>query len=95
VPSSGPLLILSDHQILLEVDHQLYADARDLLLLCPELEKAPEHVYIYSLTRLSIWNARSPGLEVEPLPTDLARLPGFPSEILLKAPECANVRDRT
>ena len=84
VPSSGPLIILSDHQVLLEVDHLLYADARDLLLLCAELEKAPEHVHTYRLTPLSIWNACALGLDAEHLLADLARLArfAFPSNVL-------------
>ncbi len=77
MPASGPLIVLSDHQVLLEVDDLLYADARDLLLLCAELEKAPEHVHTYRLTPLSIWNARTLGLEVEGLLADLARLARF------------------
>jgi DNA excision repair protein ERCC-3 len=78
VPPNGPLIVLNDFQVLLEVDHARFPDGRDLLLLCAELEKAPEHVHTYRLTPLSIWNARALGLEVEPLLADLAREARFP-----------------
>ena len=61
----NPLIVQSDHTVLLEVDHPRYEDARDSLLAFAELVKSPEHIHTYRLTPLSIWNARSAGLESE------------------------------
>jgi len=47
---------------LLEVDHPLYAEARDALAQFAELEKSPEHIHTYRLTPLSLWNAAAAGL---------------------------------
>src|SRR6266540_4980450 len=58
----NPLIVQSDHTILVEVDNPLYGQARDRLVRFAELVKSPEHVHTYRLTPLSIWNARSAGL---------------------------------
>ncbi len=56
-----PLTIQKDHTILLEVDHPLHAEMRDLLGAVAELEQSLQHLYIYRLTRLSLWNAAAAG----------------------------------
>ena len=60
--SPGPLIVQSDHTLLLEVDHPGYLDARDDLLPFAELVKSPEHVHTYRITPLSVWNARAAGV---------------------------------
>ena len=62
----GPLIIQSDHTLLLEVDHAGYADARNDLLGFAELVKSPEHVHTYRITPLSVWNARAAGHDRRP-----------------------------
>ena len=42
----GPLIVQSDHTLMLEVEHPQYADCRDFLVLFAELVKSPE-VYPY------------------------------------------------
>src|SRR5438445_13901101 len=59
---NNPLIVQSDKTILLEVDHSLYAEARDALIQFAELEKSPEHIHTYRLTPLSLWNAAAGGL---------------------------------
>jgi DNA excision repair protein ERCC-3 len=59
---SNPLIVQSDHTVLVEVASPRYAEARDALLGFAELVKSPEHVHTYRITPLSIWNARSAGL---------------------------------
>jgi DNA excision repair protein ERCC-3 len=60
--AANPIVVQSDRTILLEVDHPLYAEARDALAQFAELEKSPEHIHTYRLTPLSLWNAAAAGL---------------------------------
>jgi len=57
----GPLIVQSDKTALLEVDHPMAKDARHDLAVFAELERAPEHVHTYRITRLGLWNARAAG----------------------------------
>ena len=59
----NPLIVQSDRTILVEVDHPRYEDARDALARFAELEKSPEHIHVYRLSPLSLWNAASAGLD--------------------------------
>ncbi len=59
--TSGPLIVQSDKTALLEVDHPQAADARHDLAIFAELERAPEHIHTYRITRLGLWNARAAG----------------------------------
>lgn len=57
----GPLIVQSDKTALLEVDHPQAGDARHDLAIFAELERAPEHIHTYRITRLGLWNARAAG----------------------------------
>ena len=59
----NPLIVQSDRTILVEVDHPRYEDARAALARFAELEKSPEHIHVYRLSPLSLWNAASAGLD--------------------------------
>lgn len=59
--SAGPLIIQSDKTALLEVDNPQAENARHDLSIFAELERAPEHVHTYRITRLGLWNARAAG----------------------------------
>jgi len=59
--SSGPLIVQSDKTALLEVNHPQASDARHDLAVFAELERAPEHVHTYRITKLGLWNARAAG----------------------------------
>jgi DNA excision repair protein ERCC-3 len=59
--SSGPLIVQSDKTALLEVNHLQAPDARHDLAVFAELERAPEHVHTYRITKLGLWNARAAG----------------------------------
>src|SRR6187401_3753699 len=63
--SDGPLIVQSDRIVLLEVAHPLAEDARHDLAVFAELERAPEHVHTYRITRLGLWNARAAGHDAE------------------------------
>ena len=54
---ANPLVIQSDKTILLEVNNDFYAEARDALSRFAELEKSPEYIHTYRITPLSLWNA--------------------------------------
>ena len=56
----NPLIVQSDHTILVEVDNPLYGQARDRLVRFAELVKSPEHIHTYRLTPLSIWTPVPP-----------------------------------
>ncbi len=62
IQMTNPMIVQSDRSILLEVDHPLYAEARDALAQFAELEKSPEHIHTYRLTPLSLWTAAAAGL---------------------------------
>lgn len=59
--TNGPLIVQSDKTALLEVDHPDASDARHDLAIFAELERAPEHIHTYRITRLGLWNARAAG----------------------------------
>lgn len=59
--TQGPLIVQSDKTALLEVDHPEASDARHDLAIFAELERAPEHIHTYRITKLGLWNARAAG----------------------------------
>ena len=63
----------SDRSVLLEVQNDLYADARDALARFAELEKSPEYLHTYRITPLSLWNAAAAGLTAEAILDSLER----------------------
>ncbi len=68
-----PLIVQSDHSVLLETDHPEFEAARDFLARFAELEASPEHVHTYRITRLSLWNAAESGLEAQEVIAGLDR----------------------
>lgn len=63
--ASGPLIVQSDHTLLLEVEHPQYSECRDFLVSFAELVKSPEFIHTYRVTSLSLWNAAALGLSVD------------------------------
>lgn len=74
----GPLIVQSDRTVLLEVAHPQAEDARHELAIFAELERAPEHVHTYRITRLGLWNARAAGHTAEQMLATLERYAKFP-----------------
>lgn len=62
---TGPLIVQSDKTALLEVAHPDATDARHDLAVFAELERAPEHIHTYRITKLGLWNARAAGHDAE------------------------------
>ena len=74
----GPLIVQSDRTVLLEVAHPEAADARHALAVFAELERAPEHIHTYRITRLGLWNARAAGHTADEMLGTLNRYAKFP-----------------
>ncbi|MDO4910538.1 MAG: DEAD/DEAH box helicase [Corynebacterium sp.] len=75
---NGPLIVQSDHTVMLEVDHPDAPMARLALAPFAELERAPEHIHTYRITPLALWNARATGYDVEQAIDVLDRYSRFP-----------------
>ncbi|MWB97743.1 DNA repair helicase XPB [Agromyces seonyuensis] len=76
--ADGPLIVQSDRTVLLEVAHPLAEDARHDLAIFAELERAPEHIHTYRITRLGLWNARAAGHTAEDMLATLDRYSKYP-----------------
>ncbi|MEY4434176.1 MAG: hypothetical protein RIR16_216 [Actinomycetota bacterium] len=76
--TSGPLIVQSDKTALLEVDHPAAADARHELSVFAELERAPEHIHTYRITKLGLWNARAAGHDSDFVLNTLDKFSKFP-----------------
>jgi DNA excision repair protein ERCC-3 len=70
--------VQSDRTVLLEVAHPDAEDARHDLSVFAELERAPEHVHTYRITRLGLWNARAAGHSAEDMLGTLEKYSKFP-----------------
>ncbi|OAH51021.1 DNA repair helicase XPB [Microbacterium oleivorans] len=76
--ADGPLIVQSDRTVLLEVAHPDAENARHELAIFAELERAPEHIHTYRVTRLGLWNARAAGHDAEDMLATLERWAKFP-----------------
>ena len=76
--SDGPLIVQSDRTVLLEVAHPDAETARHELAIFAELERAPEHMHTYRITRLGLWNARAAGHDADDMLATLDRWSRFP-----------------
>lgn len=82
--SPGPLIVQSDRTVLLETGHPDASDARHELAIFAELERAPEHIHTYRITRLGLWNARAAGHNADFIIDSLTRWSKFelPSSVV-------------
>jgi DNA excision repair protein ERCC-3 len=76
--ADGPLIVQSDRTVLLEVAHPDAENARHELAVFAELERAPEHIHTYRITRLGLWNARAAGHSADDMLATLDRWSRFP-----------------
>ncbi|MGN7968950.1 DNA repair helicase XPB [Microbacterium sp. 22296] len=76
--ADGPLIVQSDRTVLLEVAHPQAETARHELAIFAELERAPEHIHTYRITRLGLWNARAAGHDADAMLDTLDRWSRFP-----------------
>jgi DNA excision repair protein ERCC-3 len=78
VRPQNPLIVQSDHTLLLEVHNPLYEQARMAIGGFADLEKSPEHIHTYRLTPLSLWNATAMGLSAERMMAALGEFAKYP-----------------
>lgn len=76
--ASGPLIVQSDRTVLLGVARPQAEDARPDVAVFAELERAPEHIHSYRITRLGLWNARAAGHTAEDMLATLEKYSRFP-----------------
>ena len=76
--ADGPLIVQSDRTVLLEVAHPDADSARHELAIFAELERPPEHMHTYRITRLGLWNARAAGHDADDMLATLDRWSRFP-----------------
>ena len=76
--ADGPLIVQSDRTVLLEVAHPDAESARHELAIFAELERAPEHIHTYRITRLGLWNARAAGHSADDMLATLDTWSRFP-----------------
>ena len=89
----GPLIVQSDRTVLLEIDHPEAPDARHELAIFAELERAPEHIHTYRITKLGLWNARAAGHDAGYILDALQKYSKFPVPTLV-AQEIENTISR-
>jgi DNA excision repair protein ERCC-3 len=85
----GPLIVQSDRTVLLEVAHADATSVRHELAVFAELERAPEHIHTYRITRLGLWNARAAGHTADEVLDTLERNAKFP----VPSSVCADIVD--
>jgi DNA excision repair protein ERCC-3 len=78
VNSSGAAIVQSDKTVLIELQHPGSEDARHDIAVFAELERAPEHVHTYRISRLALWNAEAAGHSVEEILDTLSKHSRFP-----------------
>ena len=78
VRPQNPLIVQSDHTLLLEVHNPLYEQVRMAIGGFAELEKSPEHIHTYRITPLSLWNATAAGLSAERMIAALVEFAKYP-----------------
>lgn len=85
----GPLIIQSDHTIMLEVEHPQYTECRDFLTLFAELVKSPDFIHTYRVTPLSLWNAAALDITLEEISEELQKFAKYniPSNVLVSLHE--------
>jgi DNA excision repair protein ERCC-3 len=77
-PATLPLIVQSDHTLLLETTGPQFEEARDALLAFAELVKSPEYVHTWRLTPLSLWNAAAAGHTPDEVLATLKRFAKYP-----------------
>ncbi|MDG2478275.1 MAG: helicase-associated domain-containing protein, partial [Aquiluna sp.] len=91
--SQGPLIVQSDRTVLLETGHPDASLARHELAIFAELERAPEHIHTYRITKLGLWNARAAGHDADYIIGSLKKWSKFEIPQLVES-EIQNTIDR-
>ncbi|MBT5089168.1 MAG: DEAD/DEAH box helicase [Micrococcales bacterium] len=91
--SQGPMIVQSDRTVLLETGHPDASLARHELAIFAELERAPEHIHTYRITKLGLWNARAAGHDADYIIGSLKKWSKFEIPQLVES-EIHNTIDR-
>ena len=75
---TGAAIVQSDKTVLIELAHPGAEEARHDIAVFADLERAPEHVHTYRITRLTLWNAEAAGHSGEDIIDTLTRHSRFP-----------------
>lgn len=73
-----PLIVQSDKTLLLEVDHPVFEETRNIISRFAELEKSPEYLHTYRITPLSLWNAAASKMSAEQIIDALYKYSKYP-----------------
>ncbi|MBI9101417.1 MAG: DEAD/DEAH box helicase [Spirochaetales bacterium] len=73
-----PLIVQSDHSLMMDVHDPGFEVARGEISPFAELEKSPEHMHTYRISPLSLWNAASAGLTPSHITETLDKWSRFP-----------------
>ena len=76
--SDTPLIVQSDHSILMDVHAPGCEEARRSIGVFADLEKSPEHIHTYRITPISLWNAAAAGLSAQAILDSLGGWSRFP-----------------
>jgi DNA excision repair protein ERCC-3 len=79
-----PLVVQSDGTLLLEVQGDWSAAARNALCAFAQLERSPEYIHTYRITPLSLWNAAASGVTVAWIDEVLRRFSRYPVPELVR-----------
>ena len=85
---TNPLIVQSDHTVLLEVNHPAFPEVRDELAKFAELVKSPEHLHTYRITPLSLWNAAASKMTSESIVDSLKKWSKFDIPLSLTKEIC-------
>lgn len=79
------IIVQSDMTILVDVHIPNYKYVREEISKFAELYKSPEHIHIYKITPISLWNASSNGLKIDEIKKVFNTYSKYPvSPILIK-----------
>lgn len=75
---TGAAIVQSDKTVLIELAHPGAEEARHDIAVFADLERAPEHVHTYRISRLTLWNAEAAGHSGDDIIETLSRHSRFP-----------------
>ena len=73
-----PLVVQQDHSIILDLAHPRHGEMRDFLATFSELQQSLQHLQVYQMTRLSLWNAAAAGRPAQEILQFLAQHSRYP-----------------
>lgn len=75
---TNPLIVQSDHTLLLETNNPRFAEARAAIAPFAELDKSPEYMHTYRVSPLTLWSAAASGLQADTIVARLHQYAKYP-----------------